>query len=113
MIRLAEQGVGPRRLAWQAATAESAELVSEPLSLRYLECANVLLAAEPLECRGLEENIGRVPGACCLATPRAMAVIEALCLAGNLILRGTAQAPTLQDDLAHGSSVERQRYRID
>jgi hypothetical protein len=37
-----------------------------------------------------------------------MAVIEALCLADDFILHGTTQAPTLQDDLTHGSSVARQ-----
>jgi hypothetical protein len=37
-----------------------------------------------------------------------MAVVETLCLAGDLILHGAAQAPAPQDDLAHGSSVERQ-----
>lgn len=59
-------------------------------SWRHLECAYMLLADEPLQRRGLEKKVGRVSGACRLATARAMAVIEALCLAGDFVLHGTA-----------------------
>src|SRR5256885_14822312 len=53
----------------------------------------------------MAEEAGCLKRACRLATTRAMAVVEALCLAGDLIVHGTAQAPNVQDDLAHGSSV--------
>lgn len=64
------------RLARKAASADLAELVGKPLGLRYLECANVLLADEPPQRRGLEEKVGRMSGACRLATARRTPIAE-------------------------------------
>lgn len=90
------------RLARKAASADLAELVGKPLGLRYLECANVLLADEPPQRRGLEEKVGRMSGACRLATAR---------LAGDLIIHGTAQTAR-RTPIAEGYVTVAERDRV-
>src|SRR5437899_4237226 len=106
--------VGVLGLTRQAAAARSAESISEPLGLGHLECADLLLTAEPLERPRLQEKVRGMPRTRRLATTRAMAMVEPLRFAGRFVLYGSAQATALEGGLGHAplrSMIERWRIR--
>src|SRR5262245_16854965 len=89
-------------LTRQATAAGGAEIIGEPLGLRHLERADLLFTTEPPEHRRLEKEVRGVPSTCRLATARTMTMVEPLCLAGDLVLDGAAQATAIEGGLGHG-----------
>lgn len=99
-----DHAIGPLRLAWQAGTAVSAELIRETLRLGDLERANVILAALPAQRRRLDDQVRRVPGTRRLAAALTVTVIEPRCLAGDFVFHSAAQAAAGHHGCTHGPS---------